>query len=282
MFFKIDFIYDLFFILKFRHRLYFSEQFSVQGQIEQKVQRFPTCPIKSLYPHPSFSFFKSPLFYFFLIYFFFFSHPLSIWKFLGQESNPSWSCDLCHSCSNTASSTSTATSWIINGATEGAPTPLSQEISVEQMLVKRDWMNEWRKEGRNCRLRDSQFFAICCLIIFLPLFFPPKSQTLNFLESWEGFFSFLFFSTTATCRSSRAPDQTHGRDPRRSGCNARSLTLQATRELLRARTSRWEPLLGGLFWIPSTWFTLSCRQSSGFSFVYENDVASPVTAREVN
>lgn len=45
---------------------------------------------------------------------------------------------------------------------------------------------------------------------------------------------------------------------------------------------RQGPQLGGLFRFPSTWFTLSCRQSPGSSFVYENDLPSPVPAREVN
>lgn len=39
---------------------------------------------------------------------------------------------------------------------------------------------------------------------------------------------------------------------------------------------------GWLVGIPSTRLTLSYRQSSGFSFVYENDLASLVTAEEVN
>ena len=53
---------------------------------------------------------------------FFFVCPCSIWKFSGHGWNLSWSCDLCHSCSNAASLTHCAgpgilppqTSWVIN------------------------------------------------------------------------------------------------------------------------------------------------------------------------
>ena len=38
-------------------------------------------------------------------FFFFFSHPYGIWKFLGQRSNPTHSCDLHHRCSNAGSLT---------------------------------------------------------------------------------------------------------------------------------------------------------------------------------
>ena len=41
--------------------------------------------------------------FFFFIFFFFYSHTRGIWKFLGQGLNPSWSCDLLHSCSNARS-----------------------------------------------------------------------------------------------------------------------------------------------------------------------------------
>ena len=61
----------------------------------------------------------------FCIFFSFFSHTCSTWKFPGQELNPSCSCDLRHSCSNTRSLTHcaglgiikpapTETIWIIN------------------------------------------------------------------------------------------------------------------------------------------------------------------------
>ena len=42
---------------------------------------------------------------FFLVCFFFFGCTHGIWKFLGQESNPSCGCYLCQSCSNTGSLT---------------------------------------------------------------------------------------------------------------------------------------------------------------------------------
>ena len=38
-----------------------------------------------------------------ILFFLFFGHPCDIWKFPGQGSNPSWSCNLCHSCINAGS-----------------------------------------------------------------------------------------------------------------------------------------------------------------------------------
>ena len=49
------------------------------------------------------------------ISFFFFQHTHSIWKFPGQGSNPSHSCNLCHSCDNNRSLT--------HFTTVGAPWP---------------------------------------------------------------------------------------------------------------------------------------------------------------
>ena len=43
--------------------------------------------------------------YFDFVTFFSFGHTHGIWKFPGQEWNPSHSCDLCHSCSNAKSLT---------------------------------------------------------------------------------------------------------------------------------------------------------------------------------
>ena len=40
---------------------------------------------------------------FFFFFFFFFGFACDMWKSLGQELNPSHSCDLCHSCHNTGS-----------------------------------------------------------------------------------------------------------------------------------------------------------------------------------
>ena len=56
---------------------------------------------------------------FYFIFKNYFSHIYSLWKFLGQELNPSQSWDLHHSCGNLGSlthcnTTSTGTSWLIN------------------------------------------------------------------------------------------------------------------------------------------------------------------------
>ena len=49
------------------------------------------------------SFLEKYLFRFSTVFFPLFSCIYGIWKFPGQESNPSHSCDLCHSCSNAGS-----------------------------------------------------------------------------------------------------------------------------------------------------------------------------------
>ena len=48
----------------------------------------------------------------FIKYLYFFGLIHSIWNFPGQGLNPSCSCNLCHSCSNTRSLTQQAWMWI--------------------------------------------------------------------------------------------------------------------------------------------------------------------------
>ena len=64
--------------------------------------------------------FTSTCSFFFFFFFFLFGLTLGIWKFPGQGSNLSCSCDLCHSCSNTGSLTYCATA--------GTPQPAPFEL----------------------------------------------------------------------------------------------------------------------------------------------------------
>ena len=67
-----------------------------------KICHFKTCGEMASVRHSNFSSFClwSPSFFFFLFWL-----PRGIWKFLGQRSDLSFSCDLCHSCCNTGSLT---------------------------------------------------------------------------------------------------------------------------------------------------------------------------------
>ena len=98
------------------------------------------------------------LFCFFL--FFFFSHAHSIWKFLGQGLNLSWSCDLLHSCSNARSLTHCA--WL---GIEPAPPQRQVGSLTHCSIVETPWrcffILHKQKFRLKCKyLRESQFFKL--------------------------------------------------------------------------------------------------------------------------
>jgi len=82
----------------------------------------------------------------FSLSFCFFSHPYRMWKFLGQGSNLSWSCDLRHSCSSAGSLTHCTGSGIkpvppprgarslIHGTTAGTPLNGNLELRASPRL----------------------------------------------------------------------------------------------------------------------------------------------------
>ena len=87
-------------------------------------------------------------------------HICSIWKFPGQELNPSCSCDLHHSCSHTGSLTHCTRLGI-------EPVPL-QQLELLQWLLNLLYHFE----------NSSLSFSLCiCIYVCVYIYFPPNSCT---------------------------------------------------------------------------------------------------------
>ena len=92
--------------------------------------------------------------------FFFFGHTCSIWKFLDQGLNPSWSCALCHSCDNTGSWSRCAGPGIKPTSLQRQPrflTPLSHSGNSNTAFLKEKivqgvpwWLSELRIQCGRC------------------------------------------------------------------------------------------------------------------------------------